>query len=364
MRSGSGQLAGWLAAFFVLYWTSVGCGDNECVAFGGNPSACESPGSSDASVGDADAWSSEWDADAVAGEASDAFEEARPPYYPPDASPQQVRALQAVNEYRAQVSLPLVDEHDKLNAAAQSHAVFLVKNCQKYAQTGLSPHQQSPDWEGFTGKLPWDRTKYFGYDESYAIAEVIAFVNNPDQAVKGWIDTLYHRLPLLDPGLVEIGYGNAATGSAKCAQSISRADVMDVAIGPVSDDVIVVYPPDGAKGVPRSFDGFESPQPPAPPNGFPSGYIITVQFSKKLGIKVLGHELVDENGRKLEHLFVAPFGDPENDVLKDPNAMGDLYLSMYAYDPLEATTTYTVRIELERGGKPLTLEWSFTTGNL
>ena len=133
-------------------------------------------------------------------------------YYPPTATPQQIAALKQLNLYRVAAGVPPVDEDERLNQSSQAHAQFIVKNCSNYASSGLSPHDEDPGWgDGFTGELPWDRMKHFGY-QAPGMSEVIAFLNSPAGSVTGWIDTLYHRLPLLDPTTIEVGYGGAAGG--------------------------------------------------------------------------------------------------------------------------------------------------------
>ena len=36
---------------------------------------------------------------------------------------------------------------------------------------------------------------------------VIAIISEPADSVAGWMATLYHRLPILDPELKRVGYG-------------------------------------------------------------------------------------------------------------------------------------------------------------
>ena len=336
-----------------------GCGD-QCEIYGNCPSGGRDAwdGDDGASAGDVET-GFPWDLAPAGDQAS----ETPSGLYPPGASPEQVRALNAVNEVRAVVGVPPVNEVAPLNAAAQSHADFIVNHCQDYADSGVSVHMEVPDWDGFTGQGPWDRAAHFGY-ESMNVSEVIAFVNNPEGAVRTWIDSLYHRLLVLEPGAKDMGYG-LARGKEPCSMPLYRlADVIDMGLGAVQGDPVALYPPDGATDVPVAFQGFESPQPPPPPGGYPSGYIVTVQFGKKLGFKVISHHLLDETGAEVDHLFLAPYADPEADVVKDPNAIGgDNYVAMYANQPLDFGVTYTVRIEFDRGGKQLDLTWSFTTEN-
>src|SRR6185295_11631593 len=58
-------------------------------------------------------------------------------------------------------------------------------------------HEEYADQEGFSPE-----------GSRAGLASVIApGVNGPEQAIDGWMATFYHRLPLLAPGLVRIGWG-------------------------------------------------------------------------------------------------------------------------------------------------------------
>ncbi len=281
--------------------------------------------------------------------------------YPATATEDQVTALSEVNRVRTVLGLAVVDEDEKLNAAAQAHADFIVANCDRYDDTGLSPHEEDPEWPGFTGVMPWDRTDTFGY-QAMGIGEVIAFVNHPKRAVSGWIDTLYHRLPLIDPTAIAVGYGNA-TGAEGCSwDMLQNVDVMDLGFKGSAEDVVVLYPGDQMTGVARAFDGYESPQPPKPPQGYPSGYIVTVQFGQTKAFSVTGHQILEAGTTALDHTFLAPFADAEHGVMRDPHASaGDSYVALYAHKPLKAETEYRVVIDLIRGDEPVHLEWTFWT---
>ena len=294
---------------------------------------------------------------------TDASKEVSEGHYPPTATAQQVAALLQVNRFRAATGLDPVDEDEALNKAAQAHAEFIVKNCANYAATGLSPHEEDPSWPGFTGVNFWDRVAHAGYSGGFGGAEVIAFENNPTAAVTGWMNTLYHRLPITDPATVEVGYGNAGIGGGQpCSMPmLKKADVMDTATGPVVNDQVVLYPPDGAMAVPTSFDGYESPQPPPPPGGFPSGYIVTVQFAKATGFRVTHHEILENGETPLPHRFLAPYADPDAGVDRD-QLLGNA-LALYTHRPLSPNTEYTVTISLVRGGEQKELRWSFKTGS-
>lgn len=275
---------------------------------------------------------------------------------PPEARPDQVEALDRANWYRWQSNLPPLDMIDAINKACQAHCDYYVKHKDKYQGTGTSPHDENPQWaDGFTGVAPWDRMGHFGYGDG--AAEVIAFLHNPTGAVDGWMNTLYHRIPFMDATMMSCGYGAAGSGTW---QDSSKIDTMDFGFSDadgkkyMGPERMGIYPPPDSSGIPPSFDGMETPQPPPPPGGYPSGTIISITWSSPGGFKVIEHRLwAEKDGDDIPHVWV----DPSN----DSNLAGGSTIAMYAHDPLEQGTKYWVSIKGERGGKAWEKTWSFHT---
>ncbi|MBM4388311.1 MAG: CAP domain-containing protein [Deltaproteobacteria bacterium] len=278
--------------------------------------------------------------------------------YPDSANPQQIKALKRVNEYRKMVGLPFVDMHEAINLATHAHAEYFVKNYDKYESTGLSPHEEDPDWDGFTGENFWDRMQHFGY-EGMGGFEIMAFVNSPIKAVDEWMATLYHRIPIIHPMSKDVGYGGAYSSYTQ-----TRADVMDFGIGyKVVGVDEVIYPPDNAENIPKSWNGYESPQPPPPPGGYPSGPIITLHLLSKIAFIVNTHQLLENESADIPHVFLAPYENKDLGIKKDPyNTSKEPIFTMYSNDPLKAKTKYRVIIGGKIGSKDYKKEWVFTTG--
>jgi len=72
-------------------------------------------------------------------------------------------------------------------------------------------------------------------------------------AIDGWMDTLYHRLPLIHPGLTRIGV--AVQGRYACLQYRPGTD------GSVRAPHEIYWPPADVDETSRQFGGFESPCP-------------------------------------------------------------------------------------------------------
>ncbi len=260
---------------------------------------------------------------------------------------QRLAALSRLDAVRAAVGLGPVAGDDAAHAAAQSHAEFYTAHAGKYSKTKLNPHNQDKSFgAGFTGVGLGDRLKAAGFGGTPS-AEVMAFTGSGVAAVDGWIETVYHRLPLLDPRAALVGVGVASAGGA-------HAEVMDFGGGgePVSAP-IVVYPWPGMQGVARSWSGNEGPQPPPPPAGYPSGPVVTARLPT--GATLKGHSLRTASGEALPHVLLTPATDAN---LK---AFDSRAIALYAHQPLAGGAWHEVEVAFEVGGALRTLRWRFQT---
>jgi hypothetical protein len=168
------------------------------------------------------------------------------------------------------------------------------------------------------------------------------------QAVVGWVETLWHRIPVLDPWTSEMGWGSA-----------SGCDIIDFGKGTAlaATSVVTVYPYDGQTAVPLSFSGRESPMPPAPSTGWPSSAMINVYAQS---IKVTEHTLSkDGDPTPLPHTWI-----DKNSSTVDAGYRGYLLSTAFLYGdkPFIANTKYHVKVVGTHTGGAVNLDWSFTTG--
>jgi len=277
-------------------------------------------------------------------------------WYPESSREDQIKALDRANWYRWMSGLPPLDLIEAINQAAQAHCDYYVAHFDQYQSTGMSPHNENPAWpDGFSGESPWDRTAKFGY--SQGVSEVIAFVRNPVEAVDGWMNTLYHRIPFMDASMMACGYGAAGSGTWSNSTRIDTVDFGTVdheAKGYAGGDVMGIYPPPGSSGIPVSFDGLESPQPPPPPTGYPSGTIVSITWSSSVAAKVTEHAIwAEEDQIPLDHTWL--------DATNDSNLQGAATVALYPHKPLDEGKKYWVEMKGEKGGKPWELKWFFYT---
>ncbi len=159
----------------------------------------------------------------------------------------------------------------------------------------------------------------------------------------GWMDTLYHRVPLVHPNTVAWGFGISDTVAC---------EVLDSVFGSSEDTGPALWPVPDAAGVSTSWSGNEGPQPPLPATeSYPSGPVVTATFAQGTALSLTQATLSSLMGGDVPSQVRGPHND---------SYLGETW-ALYAYDPLEPATTYTVTFEGTVAGQPATLSWSFTT---
>jgi hypothetical protein len=258
---------------------------------------------------------------------------------PEGADQEAVAAYERVNAYRKAAGLGCITFSKEIASAAEDHCEYVTSS---KGMCTASPHREVEGCEGFRGEKFSARLKAASYQGQSAY-EAMTYVGKGSKAVDMWVDSVWHRIPILSPWIGDAGYGRSG-----------RCDTMDFAWSKTPDKSTppVMYPFNGQVGVRRSWDGkTEAPALPEPPRGWPSGYPIMLYMA---GLKVDSHVLYDEDGEKVEHTFLAPGDKASLGILLNEFAM-------YAHKPLTKKTTYLVVIDGKRGSEPVHVEWSFTT---
>lgn len=264
------------------------------------------------------------------------------PAPPMGASANAVLAYNLTNSTRRAMGLQCQTMVTTINAAAQNHCNYYTAN-RAISMCVSNPHAEVMSCAMFSGAQFSNRMRAAGYMGSPAF-EVMAFANNGTAATQMWIDSIWHRTPVLSPWTLDMGYG----GSAGC----DTIDYGTGAGGSVPASTIATYPYNNQTNVPVSFAGNEGPPPPPPPSGWPSGYPITIYFRGTLATHTL---TVDGSTTEIPHTWLAP---------GDSASMGLLSREfvMYAHRPLMAATRYRVRATgTAMGAGASTIEFTFTT---
>jgi tetratricopeptide (TPR) repeat protein len=253
------------------------------------------------------------------------------------------RALLAVNTARAAAGLPPVQLDDRLVASAAAHSFYWLFNQARPSQKGLGIHGETPGTPGFVGAGVYDRDNAFGWHDG-PVGEDITHRGSPEAAVRDWVDSVYHRFPILRPDLRVIGYADA---------SMATLPIEDMEFGFTGGTGALAspvrYPGDGQTGVPAIFVDNELPDPVPPGGPRVTGYPITVTFDHRSAARLTSFTLSGPDGAAVATVAVLPPSDAtENSAAMLPTA------------PLAAGATYTAHIVALLDGAPYDVSWKFT----
>jgi len=263
----------------------------------------------------------------------------------PDGTPENaVTALNYLNSLRLPAGAGCVRMVTEINKAAENHCKYYVDPANEGMCTA-NAHNEVMGCAGFTGTGPGQRMAAAGY-MARGGGEVMAFANNPKSAIDQWVNSVWHRIPLLDPWTGDMGYGAAP-------DACDTIDFGNGAMG-VPNTTVLVYPYDGQTNVPTSFNGqYEGPMPPAPPTGWPSASPVTL-YARMLDITE--HVLTkDGDTTPIEHVWITGSDPMWGNYLRTS-------VFMYANAPFEPMTKYRVVMKGSSQAGPLDKTWTFTTG--
>lgn len=261
------------------------------------------------------------------------------PAFANDSASQDVdEALDLLNDARREAGLRPVRLDPGLTAACEKHANYLLLNYGKPAIQGLLAHREQPG-------LP-------GYTDAGAMAGKASDIHwvPLTRAVPGWLNTLYHRNPMMNPGLKTVGLGamRDARGHYVSLLMFGQMD-LDMAEG-----YPVCYPPDRSSNTPFSFKGGEVPDP-APGGAAKAGPPITLHFHPWVQVTGVSATLEDDRGADV------PF------YLSSPERPATQYqqggaVCLIPKRPLRIGGHYWVSVTASvSGNRPQTWRWSFTT---
>jgi uncharacterized protein YkwD len=181
------------------------------------------------------------------------------------------------------------------------------------------------------------------------------------QAVDRWIGSLYHRVPLLDPALGNVGI---AYGNGYVCLNYKDGRRLD------AQAQVVLWPPDGYQDVPTAFVGRETPCPtnPKDPSDTPAeqcprgGFIMTATWYGGTSFGSVS---------SAPRLMLPPTTDPVPLLAwyadrisghdPEPGSMPGT-IAVVPADNLPAIATVRVEVQALVDGQEEVLSWSFTTG--
>jgi len=253
----------------------------------------------------------------------------------------QAVALDTVNRYRRIAGLPPVTSSTVIHQSALAHAFYTFFNGALPSIQGLGIHKEEAAGQGYVGDNVLTRAQHFGY-QIPSMGEVITHRTEPVGAVADWIDSVYHRFPMLRADLVELGYGDAYLGPL-------TVQVMDLSYREKTTGRVILYPAANQTNVPIAFNGNEIPDP-APNASYPIGYPVTATFDRNAKVTIGAFHFLDPSGTDLPGVTLRP-SDPDME-----NSFAYL-----ANVPLKAGTTYTADLTYTVNGRAGHTVWKFTT---
>lgn len=268
-----------------------------------------------------------------------------------------------LNLYRTLVGLNPVTLDSASSAACAAHLEYLV--CAEASKgTGYLEHTETGvpscavdggEPGGIDSDLAWGQ----GGSGNGSVTD-----QSLGQAVDLWINGLYHRNPLLDPGLTKVGA--ASTGGYNCLDYGATGNTVTVrAASPV------LFPPDGTTNVPETFGGFESPCPTAADpltatTCGSSGFIATANWygwsnGNASAISAVSSATITDTATDAVVPLFAYYADTVSG--HDP-APGYVHneIALVPQASLAANHTFSVTIDATISGQTTTVSWTFTTG--
>lgn len=223
----------------------------------------------------------------------------------------------------------------ELSNSCRAHARYL-ENHPEMAAKWPDAHEENPEHADWSASGAW------------AGGHSVIAPGDGDgvSAIESWMGTFYHRLPLIDPGLVRVGLG--ISGDCVVMDSGSMVEF-------VNQVWHVGWPPENATNVPTRFVP-ELPNPVPGEDQSKFGYPITLQ----VGVSNDGSE-VDVDMQLLDGTEVVPcwFSSPQKPTYVELAPAGAFCL--IPKQRLKASTTYTVEAVFRRDQKRVA--WTFRTGS-
>jgi hypothetical protein len=283
--------------------------------------------------------------------------------YPPAAGQGTIDdGLAQLNRYRALEGLGTITLDPVSSQACAAHLEYLVcaaatmgAGYLEHTETGVpSCAVDGGEPAGEDSDIAWGQARSGGQTTGQSFG----------QAVDLWINGLYHRTPLLDPGLTRVGA--ASSMGYNCVDYAAAGNRTTVrAVSPV------LFPPDGTTNVPLEFGGNEGPCPtaadPQTATTCPSsGFIVSANWygwstGNKSAISGTPTVSLTDNQTQMPVPLFAYYADMVTGHDPAPGFVKN-EIALVPQSNLAANHTFTVDINATISGQATDVSWSFTTG--
>jgi len=280
-----------------------------------------------------------------------------------------------ITSIRQNAGAGLVAQNTSLDAAAGSHAAFLIDNSLvsngaylTSVQSGgiLGGHYENSTLAGYTGASPQVRATNAGY--AGTVTELMIFgAATGNDCVNSLEDSVYHLIDLVSP-FIDVGISfNAGTGSGSaCAIELG---VKSTTLGqlPAAGNQMF-YPYAGQTGVqPTYYNQAEVPSPTTL-TGSPAGHPVVISLYTLArpvlsgsDVKISTFSITPNGGSKLPAEILVYSGVTGGTA--DINMPSAGFAVLVPHSPLSPNTTYDVSFSATVKGQVVSKSWSFSTGN-
>lgn len=287
--------------------------------------------------------------------------------HPPAAGAGDIAAgIAQLNLYRASLGLSQVTLDEPSSIGCEGHLLYLIEEAEQRGQPGYLEHTESNrdnrhysaenEAAGKNSDLAWGQRGGPGSAQGQSLG----------QAVDLWLNGVYHRRPLLDPGLVKVG---AASNQGYNCLNYNASGNTTVK----KPDAPVLWPAAGMTDVPRAFGGNEGPCPtnPSDPRAGgscgPSGFIISAVWynwgtGRMSALTSVASVTLTNSATQAEIPLLTWYADGVSGHDPAPGYMRD-EIALVPEATLAANTSYEVAIDAVVSGTPTELRWSFKTGS-
>ncbi|MGA3120996.1 MAG: CAP domain-containing protein [Polyangiaceae bacterium] len=273
--------------------------------------------------------------------------------------------LAQLNAYRTLAGLSAVALDSASSAGCATHLQYLICAAAAGGGNGYLEHTETGypacatdggAQAGVESDLAWG--------ESESNRQVVG--QSLGQAVDDWINSLYHRTPLLDPGLTKVGA--ASTQGYSCLDYGATGNTASVRVlSPV------LFPPNGTTDVPENFVGNEDPCPTAPSDPLSAatcpdaGFIVTANWygwgtAAGAAITAVSSAALTDTEIGAAVPLLTFYAD--NVSGHDP-APGYVHneIALVPEASLAPNHTFSVTLDATISGQTTVVSWSFTTGS-
>lgn len=244
--------------------------------------------------------------------------------------------LRRLNYYRKSAGLIPVVEDKTLSEGCALHVNYMVQN-------NLMTHYEEEGKPGYTEK---------GADAGVK-SNIARGTYSLESALELWVNSLYHRLPIMEPSLTKVGFYYEKAGGFSCLH-VSTVDGTEYRL----DYPPVLFPAKGMTEVEPQFNAGENPDPLTDQGGtYPAGQVLTLSFARGDSVSAMNVKLSDEDGNVLEGYTRLPQDETDPNRTVQRNSV-----SFIPKKSLDHFTKFRVHATGTVNGKDFSKRWFFTTG--